>query len=94
MTVRPDNRLLDEPMRPVDCTTCGASVLVRKASWEQTSVQWTAQARRQCRHRPHPGGHAVALCPQLRSAIEDAVRQGRLPVLADREAVGGSGASG
>ena len=46
MTVRPDNRLADSPMVPVACRRCGACVSARKSSWNQTSVQWTAEAQR------------------------------------------------
>lgn len=81
MTVRPDNRLADAPMSPVDCTACGARVLVRKASWEQTSVQWNAVARRRCASLNDGVAQELTLCPQLRSAIETAVVEGRLPVL-------------
>lgn len=85
MTVRPDNRLADAPMRPVGCGTCGARVLVRKASWEQTSVQWSAAARQKCVDPHRHAGQALPLCPQLRSAIEAAVLQGSVPVLAEAE---------
>ena len=83
MTVRPDNRLADAPMSPVDCRTCGARVLVRKASWEQTSVQWTAPARQRCLELNQSGGQRLPLCPQLRTAIDAAVLSGDLPVLTD-----------
>lgn len=85
MTVRPDNRLADAPMRPVGCGTCGARVLVRKASWEETSVQWSAAARQKCVDPHRHEGQALPLCPQLRSAIETAVLQGSVPVLAEAE---------
>lgn len=81
MTVRPDNRLADAPMRPVECGTCGACVLVRKASWEQTSVQWSSVARRRCHRRD-----GLTLCPQLRASIETAVLLGAVPVLTDPDA--------
>ena len=80
MTVRPDNRLADVPMTPVDCGACGARVQVRKSSWEQTSVQWDGASRDRCDHRDD-----LALCPQLRASIEAAVHCGRLPVLEDGE---------
>ena len=32
----------DAPMVPVACRRCGAAVLARKSSWDQTSVQWSA----------------------------------------------------
>ncbi|GAA2566232.1 hypothetical protein GCM10010409_48840 [Mycolicibacterium diernhoferi] len=95
MRVRPDNRLADVPMTPVDCGACGAQVLVRKSSWEQTSVQWTADSLARCARRgagPSPVGgrmpepdDALALCPQLREAIEASVHRGTLPVLDETE---------
>ncbi|MEZ0341103.1 hypothetical protein ACAG25_14070 [Mycobacterium sp. pV006] len=98
MTVRPDNRLADAPMQPVDCWTCDARVLVRKSSWEQTSVQWNGAARQRCAHTSSadPIGAAcrtrntlpgfVLGCPDLRDSIEAAVRQGALRVLDDTSA--------
>jgi hypothetical protein len=86
VTVRPDNRLADAPMQPVDCTACGARVLVRKASWEQTSVQWSAVARQRCARSNGAVAQELTLCPQLRSAIETAVSQGTLPVLTEPDA--------
>ncbi|OBF13659.1 hypothetical protein A5727_16460 [Mycobacterium sp. ACS4331] len=85
MTVRPDNRLADTPMRPVECGTCGARVLVRKSSWEQTSVQWNADAVARCARSNGAAAQELTLCPQLRSAIETAVLQGTLPVLDEAE---------
>jgi len=38
-SVRVDNRLDDTPMMPVVCHDCGARVLARKSTWNQTSVQ-------------------------------------------------------
>ncbi|ABM13676.1 hypothetical protein [Mycolicibacterium vanbaalenii] len=93
MTVRPDNRLADAPMTPVTCGACGARVLARKSSWEQTSVQWDARARSKCLSTQHllrekclagDGGGVLPLCAELRVAIETAVRDGSLPVLDER----------
>ena len=89
MTVRPDNRLTDAPMVAVHCRACEAKVLVRKSSWEQTSVQWDAESSRRCHRRPpvgNPGRAAdpsqfFALCPELRTSIQAAVQQGVLPIL-------------
>lgn len=85
MSVRPDNRLRDAPMTPVACGSCGARVLARKSSWEQTSVQWDAESVARCTRRRGAPGIArdapFALCPDLRESIEAAVRQGALPVL-------------
>ena len=90
MSVRPDNRLSDAPMTPVTCQPCGAKVLVRKSSWEQTSVQWDAGALAQCRERSQPMAHPDAVtprpglflvCARLRASIEAAARTGAVPVL-------------
>jgi hypothetical protein len=73
-------------MTPVDCGSCGAQVLVRKASWEQTSVQWSAEARQRCHDLDRSGAQgreSLPLCPLLRASIETAVRHGDLPVLTD-----------
>ena len=43
---RADNRLADAPMAPVELSALRRTVLVRKSSWYQTSVQWTATAHR------------------------------------------------
>ena len=82
--MREDNRLADgAPMRPLACERCAAQVLVRKSSWQQTSVQWTAEALAACRElgaAPMPGP-ALAGCSQLRAAIHDAATSGKLPVI-------------
>lgn len=93
MSVRSDNRLRDAPMTPVTCGSCGARVLARKSSWEQTSVQWDAESVARCtRRRDTPSDDGAlamardapfALCPDLRESIEAGVRQGTLPVLDD-----------
>jgi hypothetical protein len=96
VTLRPDNRLADAPMRPVECHTCGARVLVRKSSWEQTSVQWGAASLARCDHHRDAAGRTGGrvdvrdetfwLCPRLRESIEAAVREGTLPVLGEMPA--------
>jgi hypothetical protein len=88
MTFRGDNRLTDAPMVPVTCRSCGADVLARKSSWQQTSVQWDAAALARCpqRHAAHQlsadGGRGVFVsCSELRESIRQAVRDGVLRVL-------------
>lgn len=88
MSVRPDNRLADAPMVPLSCAACGANVLARKSSWEQTSVQWDAAATGRCVERRQVRAQAAELrpgvflmCSRLRDSIEMAVRAGTLPVL-------------
>jgi hydrogenase maturation factor HypF (carbamoyltransferase family) len=88
MTVRPDNRYADSPMVPVACRRCGAQVLARKSSWNQTSVQWNADATANCLERSDAdkvavyGGRGLFLaCSALSESIIDAVRRGELAVV-------------
>jgi hypothetical protein len=88
MTVRPDNRYADSPMVPVACRRCGARVLACKSSWNQTSVQWNADAAASCLERSDAdkvaayGGRGVFLaCSALGDSIIDAVRHGDLLVI-------------
>ncbi|WP_096287375.1 ferredoxin [Mycobacterium ahvazicum] len=87
-TVREDNRLADMPMLPVACRRCQARVHVRKSSWNQTSVQWTAPALARCEERvaatqlaPYGGCNLFLSCSALTESIIDAVRAGALPVV-------------
>ena len=86
--VREDNRLDEMPMVPVACRNCGARVLVRKSSWNQTSVQWNADATARCAERAEaqkisvPGSRGVFLaCSALRDSILDAVQHGDLSIV-------------
>lgn len=64
-------------MRPVECSTCGTTVLVSKVSAAQTSIQWQVDSSA-CPQRAHL---AVGdTCPQLSDSIRDAVLDGRLEV--------------
>lgn len=86
MTVRPDNRLADMPMVPVACRACGAQVLARKGSWQQTSVQWDAQSSGACEERQRSEqlpGRIFLTCGQLRESILAAVSAGSLAVVDD-----------
>jgi hypothetical protein len=77
-----DNRLDTMPMAPVTCRTCAARVLVRKSSWNQTSVQWNADASARCSERTVRGSRDVFLaCSALRDSIIDAVRHGDLRIV-------------
>ncbi|MFI6517678.1 ferredoxin [Spirillospora sp. NPDC050679] len=79
MTVRTDERTLDGvPMSPVRCRRCDAEVLARKASWDQTSIQWNPGATAACTGLD---GDRLATCPALRSAIQEAALTGALPVV-------------
>jgi hypothetical protein len=85
--IRTDDRLLDSPPCPVRCRDCGAKVLVRKSSWQQTSIQWDAEATGRCLEQREWGAAAqracerFLVCSTLRDSIEDAARNGELPVL-------------
>ncbi len=88
MALRPDNRLDDSPMVPVACRRCDARVLARKSSWNQTSVQWNAEASARCLERrdaDNLAGHSTRglflACSALSDSIVDAVRHGDLPVV-------------
>jgi hypothetical protein len=88
MAVLPDNRLADSPMVPVACDRCGARVLARKSSWNQTGMQWTAEAsgrcveRREAENRAAHSARGLFLgCSALSDSIVGAVRRGELPVV-------------
>lgn len=86
-SARTDNRLADMPMAPITCRECGARVLARKSSWNQTSVQWNERASARCVERReaerlaahHHGPFLV--CAALRDSIQAAVATGELAVV-------------
>ncbi|MGA7051589.1 MAG: ferredoxin [Mycobacterium sp.] len=85
---RTDNRLDEMPMRPVACRNCGARVLARKSSWNQTSVQWNADATARCTERAqaekmsaHASRGVFLVCSGLSESILDEVRRGSFPVV-------------
>ncbi|MFD8687502.1 ferredoxin [Streptomyces sp. NPDC059651] len=85
--MRVDNRLADgAPMQPLACDRCAAQVLVRKSSWQQTSVQWNSGASALCAER-EGAGPAFEGCGSLRDTIREAASRGTIE-LAD-----GSGAA-
>lgn len=88
--MRADNRLDETPMAPVACTRCRAVVDVRKSSWDQTSVQWSADASRRCLQRgdaerliAHAGRGVFLACSALQESIVDALRRGDLALVHD-----------
>lgn len=88
MAVRPDPRFAASPMVPVTCRRCGACVLARKSSWNQTSVQWNAEASAGCLERrdaddlnAYAGRGVFLACSALSGSIVEAVRHGDLPVV-------------
>jgi hypothetical protein len=83
-----DDRLDEVPMVPVMCRDCGAGVLVRKSSWNQTSVQWNADATARCTERREAekvsalASRTVFLaCSALGESIADAVRHGDVSIV-------------
>lgn len=89
--MRVDNRLTDgAPMRPLACDRCAAQVLVRKSSWQQTSVQWNGGAMALCAERERAGA-AFEGCGSLRDTIREAMLRGTIELVsgdADRPAPG------
>lgn len=87
MAVRTDNRLQDLPPVPVSCRRCAAEVLVRKSSWQQTSIQWNADATARCPQRREAEmlakhtGRVFLACSDLRDTIDEAVESGVLRVV-------------
>jgi hypothetical protein len=91
-SVKEDNRLDEMPMMPVMCRSCGARVLARKSSWNQTSVQWNADATAQCTERAdadkmsaHASRGVFIVCSALSESIVDAVRHGDLSIVDETE---------
>lgn len=69
----------------VACLDCLARVGVKKNSEHHTSIQWTAEARRQCPELARRGGGREGHpgCPRLVASIEAAVREGQVPIGAE-----------
>ncbi|MFC0862111.1 ferredoxin [Sphaerimonospora cavernae] len=85
MTIRTDNRLLDgAPMQSLACRQCGAAVQVRKASWQQTSIQWDEDATNACLERRATGngtcGDVFLGCTALSETIAQAALDGAVTV--------------
>jgi YD repeat-containing protein len=85
-----DSRLLDQPLQRVACGHCTATVQVRKASWEQTTLQWDQQSQRACieRQSASAAGREVAMfrgCHALSESIRRAADCGRLGLVDDQQ---------
>lgn len=88
MTMRADNRLVEAPMVPVECLRCAATVLARKSSRDQTSIQWSAAAYDACPERlaaelisGHRPRGVFLVCTALKQSIADAVHRGDVTVV-------------
>ncbi len=69
----------------VACLDCRARVMVRKNSEHHTSIQWTQEAVADCTTfttmSGQEGGRPVhTACPRLLASIEEAVRDGAVPI--------------
>jgi hypothetical protein len=74
----------DGAMSEVFCRRCATSVLVRKSSAAQTSVQWRGESWATCTelaHKRAAGQHPaqVPTCSALKESIDEAVRDGKVP---------------
>ncbi|MEU8627741.1 ferredoxin [Streptomyces sp. NPDC048669] len=79
--MRVDNRLADgAPMRSLACERCTARVLVRKSSWQQTSVQWDGRAMALCAERD-PAAGSFEGCGSLRDTIREAALRGTIELV-------------
>lgn len=82
-TIADKANYMDE-MSPVECRTCGTCVLVRKNSFQHTSIQWTSDPADSCPHYAEASSIASRTarptCPRLKASIEHAVLEGLLHV--------------
>jgi hypothetical protein len=98
--IRPDNRLDDLPMTPVECQRCHATVQVRKSSWQQTSVQWDEAGALTClERRSSLSGGGIRdtdffTCAGLRESIAQAALSGEIPMVEGSAPRGGRGPAG
>ena len=81
--VTPDD---DRPLREVACRRCATTVLVRKNTLTQTSIQWLADAATVCTELAEQRAAGVQTgrvprCEALHASIDEAVADGRLEVL-------------
>jgi hypothetical protein len=65
--------------RDVACRYCGVTVLVRKMSPKQTSVQWTTDTADCPQLRPGADGTPGEGCAELRASVLAAVESGLVP---------------
>jgi hypothetical protein len=82
---RVDERDAARQEADVACRRCGTVVGVRKNSMSQTSVQWRGDAASTCTElaeRRAAGQHPalVPKCQALTESIDEAVRNGQVPV--------------
>ncbi|WP_068268986.1 hypothetical protein [Aldersonia kunmingensis] len=82
-TVADKANFMDE-MTPVECRTCHIGVLVRKNSFQHTSIQWISEPSDSCPHYADASSTASRTarptCPRLKASIEHAVLEGYLHI--------------
>jgi hypothetical protein len=78
-TIAERARYTVEGLTTVACMDCLVTVRVRKNSDQQTAIQWPTDAQSMCPELSKHEGFERG-CPRLRASIEDAVREGRLPI--------------
>jgi len=84
-TLADEHSYLTDGLVPVPCTVCATEVLVRKASREQTSIQYRSSPASTCpefaaRIAAGELSARIDTCPRLREAIERAVATGTVAV--------------
>jgi hypothetical protein len=77
------------------CRECQAKVMVRKNSEHHTSIQWSQDAVESCPFfadlaQQENGRPVHSGCPRLVESIEEAVREGVVPVGAGVDPIGSS----
>lgn len=82
---RPDVRYDDAPLQPVTCQTCQATVEVRKSTWDQTSIQWHAEAMEACveRRASNLSEGGFTGCASLRASVREAAVLGQVHIVSE-----------
>ncbi len=73
---------LEQGLQEVACRACGTCVLVRKNSYQHTSIQWQSDPAATCPEFAGSRGRTGTsrTCPRLSASIEHAVLEGVLEV--------------
>ncbi|GAB3130313.1 hypothetical protein GCM10027289_14620 [Tsukamurella serpentis] len=80
-TVADREGFLTDGYTPLECSTCGVAVQVKKNSREQTSIQWCGPARTCSVFSADGSGTTLrATCPRLMESIARAAKLGTVPV--------------
>ena len=71
---------LEDGLQQVECRTCHTCVLVRKNSFNHTSIQWQAEPASVCPELAGARPGAQQSCPRLTASINHAVMEGIIEV--------------